>query len=264
MRLGTWNVLHGAATADGPVDLDRFAAAVAGLDVDVLGLQEVDRAQPRSGQADLTGVAARAMGAVEHRFASTLYGVPGAWTPAPACGALDAQRSGADPSRRTAPAYGVALLSRLPVLAWRQVPLPRLPRDVPLVLGHPRRLVVAHDEPRTALVARVVGPHGPVTVVTTHLSFIPGWNLVQLRHLVRALRTEDPLVVTGDLNMGVRRARLGSRLTGLVTAQTFPADAPRRQIDHVLGRGVVASAPRVHHPPLSDHRALAATVVPAA
>jgi endonuclease/exonuclease/phosphatase family metal-dependent hydrolase len=251
VRLATWNVLHGAATADGPVDVDGFADAVEGLDVDVLGLQEVDRAQPRSAGADLAEVAAKAMGAVEHRFAPTLHGVPGAWTPAP------------DEGSPGTPGYGIALLSRLPVLAWREVPLPRLPRDVPLVLGRPRRLVVVRDEPRTALVARVEGPHGPVTVVTTHLTFIPGWNLVQLRHLVRELRTEDPLVLTGDLNMGVRRAGLGSGLTGLVQGRTFPADAPRRQIDHVLGRGVVASAPRVDHPPLSDHRALTATVTPA-
>lgn len=252
VRLGTWNVLHGAATATGPVELPLFADAVGALDLDVLGLQEVDRGQPRSGEADLTKAAAEAMGATEYRFAPTLHGVPGAWGPAPEDG---------EPG--DTPAYGVALLSRHPVTAWRVVPLPRLPRDVPLVLGHPRRLVVVRDEPRTALAARVVGPQGPVTVATTHLSFIPGWNLVQLRHLVRALRDDAPLVVTGDLNLGVRRARLGSGLRGLAAGRTFPADAPRRQIDHLLGRGVVASAPRVHHPPVSDHRALSATVVPA-
>jgi endonuclease/exonuclease/phosphatase family metal-dependent hydrolase len=241
-------VLHGAATADGPVDLRRFTDAVGGLDVDVLGLQEVDRAQPRSGEADLAAVAAEALGALEYRFAPTLHGVPGTWVEADV---------------PDAPAYGVALLSRYPVTEWRVVPLPRLPRDVPLVVGRPRRLVVVRDEPRTALLARVAGPHGPVSVVTTHLSFIPGWNLVQLRHLVRSLRDDAPLVVTGDLNLGVRRARLGSGLRGLVRGRTFPADGPRRQIDHLLGRGVAASAPRVHHPPLSDHCALSATVVPA-
>ena len=52
------------------------------------------------------------------------------------------------------------------------------------------------------MAARIEGPHGPVTVVTTHLTFIPGWNLVQLRHLARALRGAGPLVVTGDLNLG--------------------------------------------------------------
>ncbi|GAA4885553.1 endonuclease/exonuclease/phosphatase family protein [Actinomycetospora straminea] len=262
MRLGTWNVLHGAATATGPADVDGLAKAVDALDVDVLGLQEVDRAQPRSEGADLAAVAAEAMGAVEHRFAPTLHGVPGDWVPAPdPVGETTAGDTRPPPG--TSPAYGIALVSRLPVVDWWVLPLPRLPRRVPLLLGSPRRPVLVRDEPRTALAARVVGPHGPVTVATTHLSFIPGWNLVQLRHLVRALRDEDPLVVTGDLNLGVRRARLGSGLPGLVAGLTFPADAPQRQIDHVLGRGVVATAPQVHHPPLSDHRALSATVVPA-
>ncbi|PVZ14319.1 endonuclease/exonuclease/phosphatase family metal-dependent hydrolase [Actinomycetospora cinnamomea] len=243
-------MLHGAATATGPADVDGFATAVGALDVDVLGLQEVDRAQPRSGGADLTGIAATAMGAGEHRFAATLLGMPGDWAPSP------------DSEPGDTPAYGIALVSRLPVTDWRVLPLPRLPRRVPLLLGRPRRWVWVRDEPRTAVAARVVGPHGPVTVATTHLSFIPGWNLVQLRHLARALRGDGPVVLTGDLNLGVRRARLASGLRGLVTGQTFPAHAPVRQIDHLLGRGVVASAPRVHHPPLSDHRALSATVVP--
>jgi endonuclease/exonuclease/phosphatase family metal-dependent hydrolase len=250
VRLGTWNVLHGAATATGPADVDGYAEAVKELDVDVLGLQEVDRAQPRSGGADLTAVAAEAMGAVEHRFAATLLGVPGDWEPSPV----------ADPGET--PAYGIALLSRFPVTEWRVLPLPRLPRRVPLLLGHPRELVWVRDEPRTAVAARIEGPHGPVTVVTTHLTFIPGWNLVQLRHLARALRGAGPVVITGDLNLGPRRARFAGGLEGLVTGLTFPADAPRRQIDHLLGRGVVASDPSVHHPPLSDHRALSATVVP--
>jgi hypothetical protein len=43
-----------------------------------LALQEVDRDQPRSHLADLTVVAAEAMGAVTHRFAAALSGTPGA------------------------------------------------------------------------------------------------------------------------------------------------------------------------------------------
>lgn len=256
VRLGTWNVLHAASPADDEVDLDRFATAVRGLDADVLGLQELDRGQPRSQSADLTTVAAEAMGAAEYRFAPTLVGLPGAWSPAP----------DQEPSR--APAYGIGLLSRFPVTSWRVVALPRIPRAIPLLLGRPRRVVVVRDEPRVAVAARVSTPHGPMTVATTHLSFIPGWNLVQLRHLVHTLGADDtlgrsgPLVVTGDLNLGPRRARFAGRLPVLATGVTFPADGPRRQLDHLLGRGVVASAARVHHPPVSDHRALSATVVP--
>ena len=62
MRLATFNILHGRSLADGRVDVARFAEAVRRIDADVLALQEVDRDQPRSLQADLTTVAARARG----------------------------------------------------------------------------------------------------------------------------------------------------------------------------------------------------------
>ena len=60
MRLATFNLLHGRSLSDGAVHAERVAAAVAELDADVLALQEVDRAQPRSGGLDLTAIAARA------------------------------------------------------------------------------------------------------------------------------------------------------------------------------------------------------------
>ena len=195
----------------------------------MLGLQEVDRAQPRSGGADLTAVAAEAMGAVEHRFAATLLGVPGDWGP-----------RGLDPGET--PAYGIALLSRLPVTEWRVVPLPRLAHAGPAAARSPAGVVWVRDEPRTAVAARIEGPHGPVTVVTTHLTFIPGWNLVQLRapgpcsarrRARRGHRGPQPR------RRGAPASPAGWRAWS--TGGTFPADAPRRQIDHLLGRGVVAS-----------------------
>ena len=42
----------------------------------------------------------------------------------------------------------------------------------------------------------------------------------------------------GDLNMGPRRVDRLTGLGALATGPTFPADAPTRQIDHILGRGV--------------------------
>ena len=72
MRLATFNILHGRSPADDRVDVDRFAAAVRSLDADVLALQEVDRNQARSANADLTAVAAQVMGAEEHRFVAAL------------------------------------------------------------------------------------------------------------------------------------------------------------------------------------------------
>jgi hypothetical protein len=62
VRIATFNILSGRSPEDGQVDEDRFRAAVRRLDADLLGLQEVDRNQPRSGHADLTVIAAEVMG----------------------------------------------------------------------------------------------------------------------------------------------------------------------------------------------------------
>jgi endonuclease/exonuclease/phosphatase family metal-dependent hydrolase len=116
VRLVTFNVWSGRASVDGAVDGERFAAVIRGLDADVLGLQEVDVRQERSGYLDLTTVAAEAMGACEHRFVAALTGAPGgAWTAA------------TGPAPAGVPAYGISLLSRHPVEAWRVVRLPALP-----------------------------------------------------------------------------------------------------------------------------------------
>lgn len=77
MRLVTFNLLHGRSTHDGTVDAARLAAAVTALDADVLALQEVDRAQSRSGHLDLTTIAAQALDAPTHRFVAAVVGTPG-------------------------------------------------------------------------------------------------------------------------------------------------------------------------------------------
>src|SRR5215218_9485491 len=248
VRIATFNILHGRSPVDDRVDVERLAAAVKGLDADVLGLQEVDRDQPRSMGADLTAVAAEAMGAVDSQFVAALAGTPGGtWMAATG----DEQPGSAS--------YGIALLSRHPVVSWRVVRLPTLHTRVPLWFKGSRRPVLVHDEPRVAVAAVVDGPFGEVTVANTHLSFIPGWNVLQLRSLVRSLAgTREPLVVVGDLNMEQRRATAVSGLRSLATAATFPLDAPDQQLDHVLVRGRLrATSPAASHRlPLSDHRAL--------
>ena len=256
MRLATFNVLHGRAPADGRVDLDRFAAAVVTLDADVLALQEVDRGQPRSGSADLTAVAAEAGAYTSARFVPALHGEPGAWQPAAEDGA-----DGAD-GTDGGPAYGVALLSRLPVLSERTVRLPALGFPVPVVFSGRRRVQVVRDEPRVAAVARIATGNGELTVVSTHLSFLAGWNLLQLRRLVQGLEGEQRLVVAGDLNLPPDHVVRASHLRPLAAGATFPAHAPVRQIDHLLARGdVTGDGARVWDLPLSDHRALSVELV---
>ena len=249
MRLATFNILHGRSPADQRVDPDRLAAAVRELDADVLALQEVDRNQPRSAHADLTAVAAEAMQAVDHRFVAALSGSPGAtWTAATG----DEQPESAG--------YGVALLSRYPVSAWEVVRLPGLPVPTPWRF-HGRRLpALVRDEPRVAVAAQVDLPDGCLTVVNTHLSYLTYWNRRQLRQLVGAVREAPrPLVLAGDLNMGPDRAVRTTGLRPLATHRTFPATAPDRQIDHLLGDGAVeATRSEARTMSLSDHLALVA------
>jgi endonuclease/exonuclease/phosphatase family metal-dependent hydrolase len=248
VRIATFNILHGRSPDDGEVDVDRLATAVKSLDADVLGLQEVDRDQPRSFGADLTAVAADAMGAVDHQFVAALAGTPG--------GTWMAATGDEQPGSAT---YGIALLSRYPVVSWRVIRLPPLHSRVPLWFRGSRKPVWVSDEPRVAVAAVLEGPFGQFTVCNTHLSFVPGWSALQLRRLVGSLRgTREPLVLIGDLNMQRPQASRVSGLRPIASAETFPAPQPQRQIDHVLVRGGLrATGPaEAVHLPLSDHRAL--------
>jgi len=249
MRVATFNILHGRSPTDDRVDIDRFVEAVGSLDADVLALQEVDRHQARSAGADLTALAADAIGAADHRFVAALSGNPGAtWI------AADGEE------QPDAAAYGVALLSRYPVRAWEVVRLAPAPFKVPMFVGGRRKPVVVHDEPRVAVAATVDTPQGPMTIANTHLTFVSWWNRRQLRTLRYSLvGCVEPLLLLGDLNMNPARAERLSGMRSLVTAPTFPADRPRQQLDHILaGEGLRSRVVggRAHLLPLSDHLAL--------
>jgi endonuclease/exonuclease/phosphatase family metal-dependent hydrolase len=252
MRLATFNILHGRSPVDDRVDVDRFAAAVRSLDADVLALQEVDRNQARSANADLTSVAAQVMGADEHRFVAALSGSPGAtWMAA------------TGEEQPDAAAYGIALVSRVPVLSWEVVRLGSPPTRVPMWFRGSRVPELVRDEPRVSVAARLETPRGPLTVVNTHLSFVGWWGRHQLRTVMRSVEGTEPLVLVGDLNMGLERAQRVTGLSSLVSEATFPAHEPTEQLDHVLVRGDIGTVEdaSVRVMPLSDHRAVTVDVV---
>jgi endonuclease/exonuclease/phosphatase family metal-dependent hydrolase len=185
---------------------------------------------------------------VTHRFAAALSGTPGATWIAASENDLPGVAS-----------YGIALLSRYPAESWQILRLPRIPTRVPLYLRTPRKVIIVREEPRAAVMGRLLTPAGPIVVANTHLSYVPGWGRHQLRRIRRDLAPlHDPVILMGDLNMA---NGLPAQITGyrsLAQHVTFPIDEPDRQLDHILLRGrlgkvTASSAPAL---PLSDHRAL--------
>lgn len=250
MRLVSFNILNGRSLSDGEVDAARFREAVEALDADVLGLQEVDRDQPRSHGLDLTAEAAEAMGG-EGRFAPAIMGTPGgAWRPAED---RDADARG--------PAYGIGLVTRLPVRRWVVTRLPAAPVRSPILIPGPQRKVMwLRDEPRVLVAAVLDTDAGPVTVANTHLSFVPGWNGAQLRRAAKALRLlPAPQILLGDLNLPGAVPRWLTGWTPLASAPTYPTMDPRVQLDHILSHGPglpAVAAAGAREMALSDHRAL--------
>jgi endonuclease/exonuclease/phosphatase family metal-dependent hydrolase len=249
MRLATFNI-NGRSPGENRVDLDRLANSIRTLAPDILALQEVDLYLPRSHDADLAAIVAEAMECVDHRFVAALAGTPRArWVEV------------GEGAPITGPAFGNALFSRYPVRNWEVLRMPGAGPHLTLPLPGPRRDAVIGEEPRVALIADIETPHGLVRVASTHLSFLPGPNLVQLRRVTRYVEQGKlPALVMGDLNLpgGVPTAITGYR--PLARHRTYPAAHPLVQLDHLLLKGELG---QVWHTAalrlaVSDHRALLA------
>ena len=201
LRVLTYNIHHGEGT-DGNIDLARTAEVIRGADADLVALQEVDRETMRTGEVDQLSELERLTG---------MRGVFGK--------AMDFQGG----------AYGVAILSRLPVASVDNMPLP----------GAPER------EPRTALSVDVATRSGlRVRFTSTHLD--QGREIesrtAQVHFLAETMsRADTPSILAGDFNSTADTdiiATVRSAWTDLFTAPlpVGPDGLPRRRVDYVFGR----------------------------
>ena len=259
LRVGTLNLASGRDAEGRSVHAAALRAALAGVDADVLAVQEVDVGQPRSHGVDQPAEVAAALGATDWRFAAAVAGTPDpfrSWQP------VDPPVLRGSWEQLTGPHYGIGLFSRLPVRRWSVHALgtgrARLPIRAPDPRTGENRVWWFPDEPRLAIAAEL--EH--CTVVATHLSFAPHTAARQLRRLRRwSARLPGPVVLAGDLNLvgPLPAAVFGAQR--LVSAPSYPAADPRVQFDHVLGPASLdPQRPEVRQLALGDHRLVTVTV----
>ena len=107
--------------------------------IDVIALQEVDRAQDRTAGVDQARLVAETIGAKYWRFVPSVRGTPGiasegaAWVPATDADDLPADQCEPETPTGSGPRYGIALISRYPVRGWRVMRFPPAPVSMPLL-----------------------------------------------------------------------------------------------------------------------------------
>jgi len=138
--------------------------------------------------------------------------------------------------------YGIGIVSKIPVRSWHRLDLGNSPLGLPLVVpgdetgkGKPRFIYVK-DEPRLALAAVL---ENGWTVVNTHLSFVPFFNLVQLKRVKKwalslAQETNTRPLILGDLNLPKNLPVTFSSWKSLVSANTYPSWGAKIQFDYLL------------------------------
>lgn len=234
LRVMTFNIQSGGGNLDGTV------AAIRAEHPDVVALQEVDvHWADRSAFADQAAIMGERLG-MSVAFAP-IYHVANA----------DASK----PARE----FGVALLSRMPIVRWRNDTLTRLSTQT----------TNATPSPAPGLLSATLDVRGtPVRVLVTHLDYRadPAVRVTQVDEMVAQLdKGAGPALVFGDMNATPDASELRPFFTRLQDAWvvakslgpglTYPAEQPVKRIDYVLAsREFRVLSAAVVDTKASDHR----------
>jgi len=224
IRVLAYNIHHGEGM-DELLDLGRIAELIRDVNPDLVSIQEVDSVADRTNQVDQAVELGRLTG-MESRF-----------------GRFMSYQGGA---------YGMALLSRLPIVSSTNYRLPD------------------GTEPRTALAAIVEMPDTGALLrfIGIHFYETEEQRLAQAQKLENYLDSDDklPTILAGDFNSKPQTAVMDHLSESWQVVDkgedhfTFPSYDPAREIDFFLlqpsGRFEILSQRVLDEPVISDHRPL--------
>lgn len=226
-----------------PRGLSMASKILKELSVEVLGLQEVDHEQPRSGDLAQIEIIAKNFGGKYWAYAPTLIGTPGeSWRPLDSRDRkiVTSELKSREIKENLDSSYGIGLVSSIPVKTWHRLELGRSRIGLPLAVPAPDpdgvkkagvKFFYVRDEPRVALAAEL---ENGFTVIVTHLSFVPFVNYFQLMKIRRWSKTLPGIsIILGDLNLGWGLPVRGTHWRSLATANTYPAWGPKIQFDYI-------------------------------
>jgi endonuclease/exonuclease/phosphatase family metal-dependent hydrolase len=253
MRITSWNILHGMAIPPAAKGVKPTTLADAGqkiaaeLTPKVIGIQECDYLLERSGSVNQIAEIATSIGAPYFAFAPCIIGTPGEkWRK---LGDGDQKIFTNSDSSSHEGSYGIAIASKVEVLQWHRLDLRNSPIGAPLLIPGDEsgpgkmRPIYIRDEPRVALAATLANGY---TVINTHLSFVPGFNLRQLRKLKRwaaelEKATGTIAIIMGDLNLPKNLPVVASQWNSLATQATYPSWGAKIQFDYILSKASLNS-----------------------
>lgn len=234
LRVMSYNI-HVGVGMDKKLDLARIAEVIKRHRADIVGLQEVDRGVERTGRVDEIRELARLTG-MDYAFAHN----------------LDYQGG----------QYGVAVLSRFPILA----------------IDHQRFANRRERERRGFIRVEVEVEGRRLNFVTTHLDYqLLDGRIFETEQLLKALEdVRGPVIVAGDFNeeppggayemmlkAGFADGWTGAGSQDSTAGLTYPADKPAKRIDYIFYRNLgedVQAAASVPDTLASDHRPLVVTL----
>ena len=237
-----------AAKGIEPISLaDAGRKIAAQLVPDVIGIQECDYALNRSENLNQISEIATSIGAPYFAFAPCIIGTPGeTWRK---LNDGDQKIISNSDSSSYEGSYGIGIASKVEVVQWHRLDLGNSPIGAPLLIPGDEsgpgkvRPIYIRDEPRVALAATLANGY---TVINTHLSFVPGFNLRQLRKLKRwavelEKETSTISIIMGDLNLPKNLPVVASQWKSLATQATYPSWGAKIQFDYILSKAPVSS-----------------------